>query len=139
MTTAITVTTLKELKAALAEKPDAIEIADPTLAMQVRVIKTASVPAVTAAVAALGVGAAMAWNPVGWGVMGAAVTAQGALVAAVAFLVAALGVAVLWGLVNDWEIDVGAEVAQSVDVKGGVKHSAKGNIKLRPSGKKASR
>lgn len=108
MSKIIKVSSLKELRTALAEKPDAIEITDPRLASRVRLIKTASVPALTATLAALGVGASMAWNPVGWGTMGLAFTAQGALLTAVAFLVATLGVAVLWALVNEWEIDAAA-------------------------------
>lgn len=107
------VSTLKELKRALEAKPDRIEIVDAGLATQVRIIKNASIPAVAAVVAAVGAAATMWWNPVGW-VSGAAVaavgvTAESALIGAVAILLCTLSAALLWALVFDYNIDATIE------------------------------
>lgn len=117
-----------ELKRAIASNPDSIEIVDADLAQKIRILKKASGPALAALIAAGGVTAAMWWNPVGWTVGAVALTAESALVGAVAFFVAALGVSLLWALFNDWDIDASAEGSAE-------KGTAKVFLKLRPKRK----
>lgn len=119
------VSSTSELKAALADRLSRIDITDAVLARKVRLVKSATAPVLAAIVAAAGVGTAMLWNPVGWAALGFAVTAEGALFAAVAFLIASMGAALLWALFNDWEIDASAE-AKVKDP------SVKVSLKLRP-------
>lgn len=127
------VSSISELKRAIESNPESIEILDADLARQVKVLKTASGPAIAVLVAAAGAAATMWWNPVGWTsglAMGAVgLTAEGALVTAVAFFIASLGVGVLWALFNEWEIDASVEGSAS-------KGTAKAGLKLRPSEKK---
>lgn len=119
---------ITELKQAIQSNPDSIEILDADLAQKVRILKKASGPALAALIAAGGVTAAMWWNPVGWTVGAVAITAEGALVGAVAFFVAALGVSLLWALFNEWDIDASAEGSAG-------KGTAKVSLKLRPKRK----
>jgi len=98
------VSTRKELKAALQEKPDYIVVTDKRLARSISTVKLASRAALAAAIAASGVSATMWWNPVGWGASAVAITTGGALVAAVVFLIVILGVCLLWALWKNWKV-----------------------------------
>jgi short-subunit dehydrogenase len=127
------VSSISELKRAIESNPRSIEILDADLARQAKILKTASGPAIAVLVAAAGVTATMWWNPIGWTsglAMGAVgLTAESALVAAVAFFIASLGVGVLWALFNEWEIDASIEGSAP-------KGTAKAALKLRPSARK---
>jgi hypothetical protein len=127
------VSSITELKRAIESNPDSIEILDADLAKKVRILKMASGPAIAALVAAAGVTATMWWNPVGWTsgfAMGAVgLTAESALIGAVAFFIASLGVSVLWALFKDWDIDASIE-------GNAPRGTAKVALKLRPSAKK---
>jgi hypothetical protein len=126
--TVVHVSTLAGLKAALKARPDCIEITDPTLANQVRLLKSATVPAISAVLAAAGIATGMWWNPIGWGAGVVALTAQSTLTIVVLALVGVLGFSLLWALFHEWEIDV------SGGAKTG-KHSAQFSMKLRPKKK----
>lgn len=98
------VSTREELKAALQDKADYIVVADKRLAHSISAVKTASRAALATAIAAAGVGATMWWNPIGWGASAVAITAGGALVAAVVSLIVILGICLLWALWKDWKV-----------------------------------
>jgi hypothetical protein len=125
------VSNIAELKRAIQERPESITILDESLAKKVRILKSTSAPAVAVLAAAGTVTATMWWNPVGWTAGAAALTVaatvESALVVAVAFLITAMGGALLWALFNDWDIDV--------SVEGSVKGTAKAALKLRPKAK----
>lgn len=125
-----TVYKLKELKAALS-RDDVIIIADPKIATSVRIVKAASVPVLTAAVALAGVAATNFWNPIGWGANALVVTTEGALVASVTFLLVSLGVGILWALYYRWDVDATGEVTlpNGAAIKGGLKLKPKATTK----------
>jgi hypothetical protein len=124
----VTVYTLKELKAALA-RDEQIVIADPKIATSVRIVKAASIPVLTAAIALGGVAVANFWNPIGLGLSALAVTTEGSLAAAVVFLVSMLGVGVLWALYDRWDIEATGELSLPDGRK------FKGGVKLKPKAK----
>ncbi|MGB8194588.1 MAG: hypothetical protein WCF67_21835 [Chitinophagaceae bacterium] len=98
------VSTREELKSALEKKYDYIIITDKSLAGYVSVIKNAKEGVLTAAIVATAGAVTMWWNPIGWASGVVALTTGGALTLAVAFLIVALGVAVLWALYREWNI-----------------------------------
>lgn len=103
----------KQLREALQNKVDIINIMDDDLAKHIVTVKKSSKAALVAALGtagAAGTAATMWWNPVGWGagasaLIGTAVmgTVSAALVAAIVVLLAGMTVALLWSLWADYD------------------------------------
>jgi predicted phage tail protein len=106
-----TVNTKEGLKAALKEKADTIIITDQDLARKVRLAKGAKKGVVIATLAAGGVIAANAWNPVGWlGAAGGTALAAGLSGAGAGVAIAAIVALTFLGtcfmvMYNDYELD----------------------------------
>lgn len=104
------VNTRAELKQAIEDRPDLIIIKDKRLAKDVSTILAASDVALGAAIVTVTTALAMSWNPIGWGLGLAAVSAGGVLAGAVAFLVVTLGLGILWALWKGWKITAKGKV-----------------------------
>lgn len=131
----IEVESVAELKKALNAKPSGITITNPTLAAQVKLIKLAGLPAIGIAMAGMGIGLSMAWNPIGVGLTALSMTTSEALVAAIAFFITTLGIAVLVALIREWEIDAAAEAKVTDPKDGKIQPAVNIGLKIRPKNK----
>ena len=102
------VSTKKELAVALKRQVDTILIANPDLAGNIKIIKSASNVALVAAIAATGVAATNFWNPVGWGAGIVGITTGGTIT--IALIALGLGATLIWAIYNNYDIKAGGKI-----------------------------
>lgn len=108
------VNTKEDLKRALKDRVDVIHIADSDLARHVRTVKTAKKATAIACATVLGIGVASAWNPLGWGIAGAAGLTAAMSGATAGVLITAITALTFLGtlylvMVKDYELEAKAD------------------------------
>ncbi|WP_065758323.1 hypothetical protein [Pseudomonas defluvii] len=108
------VTTKEDLKKALKDRVEVIHIAAPDLARHVKTVKSAKKGTAIACATVLGIGVASAWNPLGWGIAGAAGLTAAMSGATAGVLIAAITALTFLGtlylvMVKDYELETNGD------------------------------